>query len=88
MNVAIDETGQNQFSAGVDDFRAHAAHSFNFRVVAHGDDFCSPDGDSLSPRLLWILGVNSAVDHDDVGRFNDEALRTRKGTGAEQRQQD
>jgi len=74
MNVTIGEAWKNQFSCGVDDFGSHAAHFFDARIVANGDDFCAADGYSLCPWLLGIFRVNAAVDYDNICRFDDEAL--------------
>ena len=75
MDVAVDESRENQFSAGIDNFRAHAAHFFDFGVVVQGNDLCAANGHGLSPRLLRIFGVDAPVNHDYVRRSHGGALR-------------
>src|SRR5215472_12114836 len=73
--MAVHKAGKHELSSGVNHLRAHAAHFLNGGIVTHGGDFCSLNGDGLRPRLLRILRVNASVNHDDVCRLDDGALR-------------
>src|SRR6266849_4781018 len=84
MNVAIGETGQHQFSAGVDDLGAHAAHPLDYGVVTDSNDLAAVNSHGLSPRLLGVFRVNASVNDDDIRRFDDPALRVRHCGSAEQ----
>lgn len=74
--MTVSEPWQNQLASGVDDLRSHAAHFLNGRIVPDGDDFRATNGHSLRPGLLWVFGVNAAVDDDDASWFDDQALGT------------
>src|SRR5258708_31361328 len=73
MDVTINETREHKFSAGVDDFCAHAAPPFNFWIGSDGNDLSAVDRNGLGPRLLGVLRVNVAVNDDDIRRFDDPA---------------
>src|SRR6266849_1880248 len=84
MNVAIGETWQNQFSASVDHFCAHAAHALDHGVVTDSDDLAAVNSHSLGPRLLGVFCVNAAVNDDDICGLDDPALRARHRSSTEQ----
>ena len=77
VDVTIDETREHKFSAGVDDFCAHATPALDFRVVTDHGDLAVANGHGLGPRLLGVFGVNATVNDDDIRRFDDPALRAR-----------
>ena len=67
MDVAIDETGENELPRGVDDFGAGLA---NFSISASAPTatiFVAANGHGLRPRLFWVFRVDAAVKHDRVG---------------------
>ncbi len=86
MNVAIGESGEYEFSAGIDNLGAHAAHFLDGGIVANRHNSRSVNSHGLRPRLFCILRVNTAVNHDDVCRFDDEALRSRQRDNPEEKQ--
>ena len=75
MNVAIGEAGKHQLSAGVDDFRAHAACFLDVGIVADSGNLSFIDGHGLRPRLLGILRIHAAMDDNNVGRLDNQPLR-------------
>src|SRR5438445_3581017 len=84
MNVAIDETRQHEFSAGIDHFCTHAAHALDHRVVTDSDYLAVLNGYGLSPRLLGVFRVNAGVHDDNIRRFDHPALRARERGSAQQ----
>src|SRR5450755_1684181 len=66
VDVAIDETGEDELTGGIDDFGPGMAEFFDGGVVADGNNFVGADGDGLSPRLLGVEGVDAAVKDDGV----------------------
>jgi len=78
MDVTIHESRQHQFAAGVDHFRSHAAHAFNHRVIADGNDFSAVHCHGLGPRLFRVFRVNTAVHDDNIRRRSEPALRARE----------
>ncbi len=83
MDVTINKTREHKFSAGVDHFRAHAAHALDFGFVTDGDNLAALNGHGLGPRLLGVFRVNPAVNDDDICRFNHPSLRARYQGSAE-----
>jgi len=86
MDVTINETREHKFSAGVDDFCAHAAPPFNFWIGSDGNDLSVVDRNGLGPRLLGVFRVNAAVNDDDIRRFDDPALPAREGSDTQHEQ--
>jgi len=80
-------TREHKFSAGVDDFCAHAAPALDFWVVTDSDDLAVPNGHGLRPRLLGVFGIDPAVNDDHIRRFDDPALRARNRGDAEQKRE-
>ena len=87
VDVTIDETREHKFSAGVDDFCAHATPALDFRVVTDHGDLAVANGHGLGPRLLGVFGVNATVNDDDIRRFDDPALRARHPSRGEQQRE-
>src|SRR5208282_4780024 len=57
MNVAIHKAGENQFAAGVDHLCLRPAKSFDFSVIADGDDSFAAHSHGLRPGLPGVYGV-------------------------------
>src|SRR5882762_2811239 len=87
VNVAIDETRQHKFPAGVYDFCAHAAPTLDFGIVADGNDLSAVNRYGLGPRPLRVFRVDAAVNDDDVRRFDDPPLRARNRDSTEQKRE-
>src|SRR5947207_5655306 len=58
VDVTIDETREDTFSAGVVDFCAHATTALDFRVVTDSGDLAVANGHSLGPRLPGVYAVD------------------------------
>src|SRR6266849_1304413 len=87
MNVAIGETWQNQFSASVDHFCAHAALALDHQVVTDSDDFATVNSHGLGPRLPGVFCVNASVNDDNIRGLDHPALRARHRGSAEQQRE-
>jgi hypothetical protein len=87
VNVAIDETREHEFAAGIDHFCAHAAHSLDYGVVTHRDDLAVMNRYGLGPRLLRVFRINAAVNDDHIRRLDDSALRAGHRNSAEQKRE-
>ena len=82
VDVAIDETGEDELTGGVNNFCAGTAKFSDGGVVANGNDFVAANGNSLRPGLFSVESVNAAVNNDGVSLIF-YVLRDESGGGAE-----
>jgi hypothetical protein len=80
VDVAVNEPGENEPSAGVDYFGAGAAQCEDFVIRPYGDDGAVADGDGLRPGLLGVDGIDFAMEDDKVGGIGVRGLRVQIGT--------
>ena len=64
--MAVNETGQEHLTAGIDDLRRRPDEAGGILVSTEPGDAVAADGDSFCPGMAWVYGIGARMLDDDI----------------------